>query len=54
MCLATGHKPVSLGFEPRIEPRISLRERGGEVVEHRTLNREVLGLIPTNGTVLCP
>ena len=29
-------------------------ERGGEVVEHRTPNQKVLGLIPTGGTVLCP
>ena len=29
-------------------------ERGGIVVERRTPNREVLGLIPTSGTVLCP
>ena len=30
------------------------REQGGEVVEHQTLNREVLGSIPTDGTLLCP
>ena len=32
----------------------SVRERGGIVVEHRTPNREVLGLIPTGGTMLSP
>ena len=32
----------------------TLRERGGIVVECRTLNREVLGSIPTGVTVLCP
>ena len=32
---------------------ISMRERGGVVVERRTTNREVLGSIPTSGTVLC-
>ena len=31
-----------------------LRERGGVVVEGQTPNREVLGLIPTSVTVLCP
>ena len=31
-----------------------LRGCGGVVVEHRTPNREVLGWIPTCGTVLCP
>ena len=29
-------------------------ECGGIVVEHQTLNKEVLGSIPTSGTVLCP
>ena len=29
------------------------RERDGVVVEHRSLHREVLGSIPTDGTVLC-
>ena len=29
-------------------------ERHGIVVEHQTLKREVLGLIPTGGTTLCP
>ena len=29
-------------------------EHGGVVVECRTQNREVLGLIPTGVTVLCP
>ena len=28
--------------------------RGGVVVEHRTPNREALGSIPIDGTVLCP
>ena len=27
---------------------------GSAVVEHRTPNREVLGSIPSDGTVLCP
>ena len=36
------------GFE------IGIRERGGVVVERQTPNREVLGSIPTSGTVLCP
>ena len=27
---------------------------GGLVLELQTLNREVLGLIPTRGTMLCP
>ena len=42
-------------------PRLNLlyfksfeRERGGVAVEHLTPNREVLGSIPTGGTVLCP
>ena len=30
------------------------RERGGVVVERRTLNRDVLGSIPTGVKVLCP
>ena len=30
------------------------RERGGIVVERRTLNREVLDSIPTGVTGLCP
>ena len=30
------------------------RERGGVMVECWTLNKEVLGLIPTGLTVLCP
>ena len=30
-----------------------LGERGGVVVEHQTPNREVLGSIPTGGTMLC-
>ena len=30
------------------------REGGGVVVEHQTPNREVLGLTPTGGTMLCP
>ena len=29
-------------------------ERGGVVAEQRTSNREVLGSIPTGGTMLCP
>ena len=29
-------------------------EYGGVVVEHQTLNLEVLGLIPALGAVLCP
>ena len=32
--------------------RLEERERGGVVVERRTSNREVLGSIPTSGTVL--
>ena len=32
----------------------SCKDHSGVVVEHRTPNREVLGLIPTGGTVLCP
>ena len=31
-----------------------LGEHGGLVVEHQIPNREVLGSIPTDGTVLCP
>ena len=30
------------------------RELGGMMVEHRPRNRQVLGSIPTRGTVLCP
>ena len=29
-------------------------ECDGIVVEHQTTNQEVLGSIPTDGTVLCP
>ena len=29
-------------------------ERGGVLVEHRTSNQEVMGSIPTGGTVLSP
>ena len=29
-------------------------EQGGKVVEHQTLNGEVLGSIPMGGTLLCP
>ena len=29
-------------------------EHSGIVVEHQTLNREVLGWIPTGSTVFCP
>ena len=31
-----------------------IRECGGIVVECQTPNREVLGSIPTSGTVVCP
>ena len=33
---------------------IYICEHGDIVVEHRSTNQEVLGLIPTGGTVLCP
>ena len=33
---------------------MTLRERVGVVVEHRTTIGEVLGSIPTDGTELCP
>ena len=33
---------------------LSHRESGGLVVERRTLNQEVLGLIPTGGTIWYP
>ena len=32
---------------------VYIGEHGGVVVEHRTMNREVLGLIPIGRTVLC-
>ena len=37
-----------------IKMHLQFRERGGVVVERRTLNREILGSIPTGVTVLCP
>ena len=35
-------------------PKLSDGDIGGIVVEHRTLNLEVLGSITTGGTKLCP
>ena len=35
-------------------PKYYIGKPGGMVVEHQTLNREVLGLIPTGSHLLCP
>ena len=37
-----------------LDDRFNASEHGGVVVERQTPNREVLGLIPTDSTVLCP
>ena len=37
----------------RIPYELQIGERSGIVVEYQTPNGEVLGLIPTGGTVLC-
>ena len=44
--------PLIIGIQ--VLSQFNLGEHGGVVVEHQTLNREVLGLTLTGGMVLCP
>ena len=45
---------LSFRFIAKIAANSFVGEGSGLVVEHQTLNREVLGLIPMLGSVLCP
>ena len=48
------YTPNKSGTTCYIKVTNDFREHGGVAVERQTLNREVLGSIPTSVTVLCP